>query len=188
MQGDAVICPKCGENNSGTFRFCGMCGTSLEPSPAGKAADKLSTLPSTEPVSSSSISRPASRATFPSPSQSGSHSTSTPAIVPAQDPAPRPIERNTRNAPEPQRQFVMETAAPQRAPQERERLVPPISGPSMLGLNQPGPVSAANSRNAASDLDFDQPRIDRARFSDDLNSDSLRQTSFSGLDSYMEPS
>jgi hypothetical protein len=31
-----VICPKCGENNSANFRFCGMCGTSLEPRrPAG---------------------------------------------------------------------------------------------------------------------------------------------------------
>jgi hypothetical protein len=25
-----VICPSCGENNSANFRFCGMCGTSLE--------------------------------------------------------------------------------------------------------------------------------------------------------------
>jgi hypothetical protein len=25
-----VICPKCGENNSDNFRFCGMCGTLLE--------------------------------------------------------------------------------------------------------------------------------------------------------------
>jgi hypothetical protein len=25
-----VICPKCGENNSENFRYCGMCGTSLE--------------------------------------------------------------------------------------------------------------------------------------------------------------
>jgi hypothetical protein len=25
-----VICPNCGENNSANFRFCGMCGTSLE--------------------------------------------------------------------------------------------------------------------------------------------------------------
>jgi len=31
-----VICPNCGENNSENFRFCGMCGTSLEPRrPAG---------------------------------------------------------------------------------------------------------------------------------------------------------
>jgi hypothetical protein len=25
-----VICPKCGEDNSDNFRFCGMCGTLLE--------------------------------------------------------------------------------------------------------------------------------------------------------------
>jgi len=31
-----VICPNCGENNSANFRYCGMCGTSLEPRrPAG---------------------------------------------------------------------------------------------------------------------------------------------------------
>ena len=31
-----VICPNCGENNSENFRYCGMCGTSLEPRrPAG---------------------------------------------------------------------------------------------------------------------------------------------------------
>jgi hypothetical protein len=187
-----VICPKCGENNSGTFRFCGMCGTSLEPGPAGKAADKLSTLPSSEPVSSSSISRPASRATFPSPSPSVSHSTSTPAIVPAQDPAQRSMERTTFNAPETRRQSVMEKAPPERAQeraaQERQRSVPPISGPSMLGLDQPGPIAAANPRNTASDLEYDRTSIDRARFDDDLSSDSLRQRSFSGLDSYMEPS
>lgn len=31
-----MICPNCGENNSANFRYCGMCGTSLEPRrPAG---------------------------------------------------------------------------------------------------------------------------------------------------------
>ncbi len=31
-----MICPNCGENNLANFRFCGMCGTSLEPRrPAG---------------------------------------------------------------------------------------------------------------------------------------------------------
>jgi len=34
-----VICPKCGENNSDNFRFCGMCGTLLEARrPAGAPA------------------------------------------------------------------------------------------------------------------------------------------------------
>src|ERR1035438_9698920 len=27
---DTVICPKCGEDNSANFRFCGMCGAALE--------------------------------------------------------------------------------------------------------------------------------------------------------------
>jgi hypothetical protein len=31
-----VICPKCGENNSYNFRFCGMCGTLLETRPTSR--------------------------------------------------------------------------------------------------------------------------------------------------------
>ncbi len=30
-----MICPKCGEDNSANFRYCGMCGTALERRPAG---------------------------------------------------------------------------------------------------------------------------------------------------------
>ncbi len=32
-----MICPKCGENNSNNFRYCGMCGTPLDPRRAAPA-------------------------------------------------------------------------------------------------------------------------------------------------------
>jgi len=65
------------------------------------------------------------------------------------------------NAPEPLRPLVVESAT--RPP---NKLVPPISGPSMLGLNQPG----ANQPSP------NQPRID-----------SMEQRAFAGLDSFFEP-
>src|SRR5208337_4265157 len=92
-----VICPNCREDNPPTFRFCGMCGTSLAaPRPTGAPVPELRRPPVAESVT-------------------------------------KPVNRQ----------------------------VPPIAGPSMLGLNQP----AAN-----------QPSMD-----------SLREPSFSGLDSFFEP-
>ena len=92
-----MICPNCREDNPPTFRFCGMCGTSLEP--------------------------------------------------------PRPAGAPV---PEVRRPSVAETAA-----KPANKPAPPSAAPSMLGLNQPGPI---------------QPSID-----------SLREPSFSGLDSFFEP-
>ncbi len=91
-----MICPNCREDNAPTFRFCGMCGTSLE--------------------------------------------------------APRPVGA----VPEVRRPPVAEAAT-----KPANKPVPPISGPSVLGLDQPGPS---------------RPSID-----------SLREPSFSGLDSFFEP-
>jgi hypothetical protein len=43
-----VICPNCGEDNATAFRFCGMCGTSLEPrKPAPNIATTASQPPTT---------------------------------------------------------------------------------------------------------------------------------------------
>ncbi len=92
-----MICPNCKEDNAPTFRFCGMCGTSLE--------------------------------------------------------VPRPVGAPV---PEGRRPPVAETAT-----KPVNKQVPPIAGPSMLGLNQPGPS---------------RPSMD-----------SLREPSFSGLDSFFEP-
>lgn len=93
-----MICPKCGEDNSDNFRFCGMCGAVLE-------ARRPTGAPATNPPSAG---------------------------------APRVI--NTE--------------------------VPPISGPSMLGLDQYG-ASQASSNHPSTDV--------------------LRDRSFSGLDSFFEP-
>jgi hypothetical protein len=64
---------------------------------------------------------------------------------------------------------------PMRAP------VPPISGPSMLGLNQP----------SADQPSANQPRISQPSFNQNSfnqpSMDSLRETAFSGLDSFFEP-
>ncbi len=110
-----VICPNCREDNAPTFRFCGMCGTSLElrRSPGAPVLDPLAAFPP-----------------------------------------------KLENAPEAVRPVVVESAA--RAP---NKPVPPISGPSMLGLNQP-----ANQPNS------NRPGID-----------SMEQKAFSGLDSFFEP-
>jgi hypothetical protein len=109
-----VICPKCGEDNSDNFRFCGMCGTLLE------------------------ARRP----------------TGAPAPGPASA-APPAFPPKTTNAPEPVRPDVVENAT--RPP---IKPFPPISGPSVLGLNQLSP---------------NQPTMG-----------SRREESFSGFDSFLE--
>jgi hypothetical protein len=102
-----VICPNCREDNAPTFRFCGMCGTSLEARRVpGAPLDPLTAFPATTP-----------------------------------------------SAPHPMRPPVVESA-----PKAASNWTPPISGPSMLGLNQPGP-----------------------------STDALREKAFSGLDSFLEP-
>ena len=125
-----MICPKCGEDNSDNFRFCGMCGTLLEARrPVGAP------MPSLAP--------PASPRTSPLTS---------PPTPPPRTNAPEPIPTLVDNA----------SGRP-------NRLAPLISGPSMLGLNQPGPNPTSNSSSH-------QPSLD-----------ALRDRSFSGLDSFFEP-
>jgi hypothetical protein len=65
-----------------------------------------------------------------------------------------------------QRPLVVENAT-----RPANRLVPPISGPSMLGLDQPGPNQGASTRP-----DPNPPSLD-----------ALRDKAFSGLDSFFEP-
>jgi hypothetical protein len=114
-----VICPKCGEDNSDNFRFCGMCGTLLE-------------------------SRLDTRRTAGTPA---------------------PIQPRMAN--------VLETPLPlvvENATTSSERPAPPISGPSMLGLDQLGPNHSVLNQSSPM-----QPSID-----------SLRERSFSGFDSFLE--
>lgn len=117
-----MICPKCGEVNSGNFRFCGMCGTVLD--------NRLE--PRVEP-------RVEARRPSGSP---------VPGLVIPNDAGPsRPVN--------------VESAARAASP-----VATSISGPSMLGLNEP----------FANQSSLHQPSMD-----------SLREKAFSGLDSFFEP-
>ena len=102
-----MICPNCREDYAPSFRFCGMCGSSLE--------------------------------------------------------APRPVGAPVAEV---RRPPVAETAT-----KPANKYVPPIAGPSMLGLNHP-----VTSQARPNPLSPNQPSID-----------SLREPSFSGLDSFFEP-
>jgi len=121
-----VICPKCGEDNSDNFRFCGMCGTVLEARPE--------------------IRRPAGA---PAPNLPKIKMAST------QEPPPPVVESAARPATKP---------------------VPPISGPSMLGLDRPSPNQPSSNQSSPNQPSPNQPSMD-----------SLREKSFSGLDSFFEP-
>jgi hypothetical protein len=110
--GESVICPKCGEVNSSNFLFCGMCGTMLEP--ARKASPPA---PTKNPVPSPA-SPPASisRSAIPTLRVEERPASAVPATRPV---APGPA------AP----------ARPASADSPRAA-VPPIGGPSLLGLDQ----------------------------------------------------
>ena len=82
-----MICPNCGEDNSSNFKFCGMCGTSLE---------------ERRPVG-----------------------------------APRVVSSAAGNSSEAGRQHEPESRTFARATTATDRSVPPTSGPSFLGLNEP---------------------------------------------------
>ena len=115
-----MICPKCGENNSDNFRFCGMCGTLLETRrPVGAPVPNL----------------------------------------------PSTIPQKIAHAPESNRPLVVGTAT--RTP---DKPIPPISGPSMLDLDQAGSNHPGEHQPGPH-----QPGMD-----------SLRDNAFSGLDSFFE--
>jgi zinc-ribbon domain len=129
-----VICPNCREDNAPNFRFCGMCGTSLElRRPLGA--------PALDPLSA-----------FPPP-------------VPPVSPS------RTANTPAPLRPVVVEDAS-----RIADKPVPPIAGPSMLGLTQPAANPHSTDRSTPHEPDLRQP-----------STDLLRERSFSGLDSFLEP-
>jgi len=130
-----VICPKCGEDNSDNFRFCGMCGTLLEARAETRIEARVT------------AKRPAG--------------------------APLPGLPKIANAPEPP---IKESA-----PRPANRQVPPISGPSMLGLNQVGANQAGTNQPGPNQPRPGQPTMGQPTM------DSLREKSFSGLDSFFEP-
>lgn len=204
-----MICPKCGEDNSEQFRFCGMCGSPLDGSAAG--------------------SRPATTQLRPPSTFSGPPS-------PASRPQPLGIPvPPVRKDPNVNSAVLRETKMRENKPAARwpvasdaarqpESTVPPISGPSMLGLNlamnkrpeetaatatQTRPVEADATRNATdfksnpvranevrvNDLRGNENRVSEYRANvlpsessrfDDFGTDSFREQSFSGLNSYIE--
>ncbi len=111
-------CSRCGNENPGLNRFCGMCGaTLLEP------AAQTAGVPPPKPV------EPAN----PYPSRVAGVS-----APPSMTPAPRPQEPASTRVEEPDSQ-------------------PVISGPSFLGLNQPGPAGAgraSRSESSSRSLDY----------------------------------
>jgi hypothetical protein len=129
-----VICPNCREDNASNFRFCGMCGTALEPRrPLGA--------PALDPLSA-----------FP------------PAVPPASP-------SRTANSPTPMRPVVVADAL-----RTADKPVPPLTGPSILGLNQPAANPHSTDRSTPHEPDLREPSMDL-----------LRERSFSGLDSFLEP-
>ena len=120
-------CPRCGNENPGTNRFCGMCGATLLPAPAAAAAAQGQSAPSAtsqlprSPVPGSAAPGPAALA---------------PAIL--SQPAPTLAPQNT-------------TAPRAVAPVREER--PIISGPSFLGLNDPPPQKRASLSISPQSLD-----------------------------------
>jgi hypothetical protein len=143
-----VICPKCGEDNSDNFRFCGMCGTLLEPRPEARTEAR----------------RPEG-----------------PPVLNPRSAVPPPLPTKIANAPEPHRPLVSENATtPANKP------VPTISGPSMLGLSQPGANQTGANQTGSNQPSPHQPSLHQPT-PHQPSLDSLREKSFSGLDSFFEP-
>ncbi len=143
-------CPRCGNENPDSHRYCGMCGASLLQGPGAAMATGQFAPEKTQsgaPATSAAAGTPASAA---APSVAAS-------APPAAAVAPRaPVAPAPRSTPRPADPAKEETAA--------------ISGPSFLGLNQPGPTSSRRGRlsidpdahSGSRDLDYlledDEPR------------------------------
>src|SRR5271157_5155507 len=95
--------------------------------------------------------------------------------------APVPGLPKIANVPPPERAFAAENAA---RPANKE--VPPISGPSMLGLNQPGKDQVSRVQPSPRLPSSNQPSPNQPS-PNQPSMDSLREKSFSGLDSFFEP-
>ncbi len=121
-------CPRCGNENPETNRFCGMCGTSLVRTPDG-ASSSLNTQssPAASRSATPQIIRPSSVAR--ASAQSSSHA----AVAPASD---KPGDDKTSDYKPADKQSASRESAP--APDAE----PVIAGPSFLGLNKPSSHAA----------------------------------------------
>ncbi len=205
-----MICPKCGEDNSEKFRFCGMCGALLDSGAESRQAD--SRIADTRPTAATSI-RP-SAFSIPTPPVKR--------VPPEPSSIPRASARIEPNFPppaarEPKIPIEKEFVPPVRRPvvvestaRQPERMVPPISGPSMLGLDlavnqaqkaEP-PVVTDRISDVKPNRDLEDLDISRSKPSeyvasnsvgrtapsrfDDMSGDAFRQNSFTGFDKYIE--
>ena len=107
-------CPRCGNENLDSNRFCGMCGGSLLPAQSPIAA-------ATERVAASGSSTPLSVMSSPATPPSATRATPAP-------PNPLPARTSTSVS-------------------DVDNAPTVISGPSFLGLNDPGPRKAARLSN-----------------------------------------
>jgi hypothetical protein len=135
-----VRCPRCGNENPGTNRFCGMCGATLLPATTPAQTAPISTQSPPGSVTAAS-GRPSSQppaVTYPTPIPSAPAQNATaprstfPTAEPRTPEAPRPGSRPESSRSEPR---------------------PSISGPSFLGLNNPPPRKRASLSIDPSNLD-----------------------------------
>ncbi len=209
-----MICPKCGEDNSEKFRFCGMCGALLDPRADSRPAD--SRIADTRPTAATSIRPSAFSIPTPPVKRDPPEPSSIPRASARIEPRfPPPAARNEPKIAAPvQREFVPPVRHPvvvESTARQPERMVPPISGPSMLGLdlavNQVHEVAESRvvtdrvgdvkPKRDLEDLDISRSkpteyiasnsvaRATPSRF-DDMSGDAFRQNSFTGFDKYIE--
>jgi hypothetical protein len=161
-------CGRCGNENAEGFRFCGMCGAPLTGNANNAPAPQAG---STQPRGSfnpSSVSTPSggASATLSSPSLSASKSTSPSQPTATQPANPVAVQPEGRWAAASSAKAGSAPSTRTEPASTRERWnddgesAPVISGPSFLGLNQPGP------RRSESEFDEDGSRaLDRLRAS-----------------------
>ncbi len=225
-----MICPKCGEDNSEKFRFCGMCGALLDSrQPDSRVADNRPAASTSIRPSAFSIPTPPVKRAPPEPSSIPRASARiepkfqppVARVEPRVEPKVEPrVEPRFESRVEPkivapvEREFVPPLRRPvvvESTARQPERIVPPISGPSMLGLDlavdrshEVGEAPAEAKRipdvkpsRDFNDFDLGRPkpteyvatnsagRVTPSRF-DDMGVDAFQQNSFSGFDKYIE--
>ncbi len=95
---------------------------------------------------------------------------------------PAPAPQRTVNTEHQARPVVTAPVVAASEARAASKAVPPISGPSMLGLSQPGPSpSVSNPKPTHSEWDLNPSAMQHP------TTDILRERAFSGLDSFLEP-
>jgi hypothetical protein len=135
-----VRCPRCGNDNPETNRFCGMCGASLVRTPdAASSPRNAESPPAASRSATPQIIKPSSGSAAHAAVQSFSH---TSAVAPASG---KPSDDKTsHDKPTDKQSAIRESAATDTEPV--------ITGPSFLGLNRPSSHAAGiHSESSAKD-------------------------------------